>query len=65
VPLDEASCPPTLLAGLSDDERRITAREYFASFRWEPPAIDPAWLTASRFLALLDELDEPDGTRAR
>jgi hypothetical protein len=53
---------PELLAGLSDDERRIPAREYFAAFRWEPPAIDPTWLTASKFLALLDEVS---GTRAR
>jgi hypothetical protein len=62
VRLDEAVPAPALLAGLSDDELRITAREYFASFRWEPPAIDPSWLTASKFLAFLDEVG---GTRSR
>lgn len=58
MPLDEGARPPALLAGLSDDERGISARDYFASFRWEPPAIDPAWLTASKFLELLDEVGE-------
>ena len=45
-----------LVVGLSADEGRASARDYFAAFRWEPPAIDPAWLTASAFLALLDDL---------
>lgn len=42
--------------GLSEEERRTSVREYFAAFRWEPPPIDPAWLTASAFLALLDDV---------
>ena len=57
---DEAARAPALIAGLSDDERRIPARDYFGSFRWEPPAIDPSWLTASKFLALLDDAGSED-----
>ncbi len=33
-----------------------TVRRWHAAFRWEPPAIDPVCLTASAFLALLDDL---------
>jgi hypothetical protein len=50
VPLAE------LAIGLSEEEARTPARDYFAAFRWEPPLIDPAWLTASAFLAFLDDV---------
>lgn len=45
-----------LATGLNEDEARTPARAYFAAFRWEPPLIDPAWVTASAFLAFLDDV---------
>ena len=45
-----------LASGLSEEDARTPARDYFAAFRWEPPLIDPAWLSASAFLAFLDDV---------
>jgi hypothetical protein len=45
-----------LATGLSEEEARTAARDYFAAFRWEPPLVDPEWLTASAFLAFLDDV---------
>jgi hypothetical protein len=44
-----------VVRGLSADDARQTADAYFAAFRWEPPAVDPAWLTAADFLSMLDD----------
>jgi hypothetical protein len=44
-----------VVRGLSADDEQQIAAAYFAAFRWEPPAIDPAWLTAADFLSMLDD----------
>jgi hypothetical protein len=57
-PADERLTSPrdaSAVRGLSADDERKTADAYFAAFRWEPPAIDPAWLTAADFLSMLDD----------
>lgn len=53
---DAGTRTPPVVVGLSVEESGASTRAYFAAFRWEPPIIDPTWLTASEFLALLDDL---------
>jgi hypothetical protein len=58
APADDVPTSPRdarVVRGLSADDERQTADAYFAAFRWEPPAIDPAWLTAADFLSMLDD----------
>ena len=51
--------PAVVAIGLSEADRRRAAHAYFASFRWEPPRIDPTILTASSFLAMLEDVEAP------
>lgn len=53
---EEPTRIPSVVVGLSLEEGGASTRDYFAAFRWEPPLIDPVCLTASAFLALLDDL---------
>ena len=46
----------SVVVGLADTDAHTPVELYFASFRWEPPAIDPASIQASVFLAMLDDV---------
>ncbi len=46
---------PQALVGLAAADAQKTVDRYFASFLWEPSAFDPSSLSASAFLAMLDE----------
>lgn len=47
--------PHELPLGLTPSEAATPAREFFAAFRWEPPRVDPHFVTAREFLALLEK----------
>ena len=46
---------PRAVANLAEEDARMPVAQYFFSFRWEPPAIDPETISASAFLAMLDD----------
>lgn len=56
--LVDAISPPSsrVVVGLADTDAHTPVELYFAAFRWEPPAIDPASIPASLFLAMLDDV---------
>ena len=49
-----------VVVGLAETDARTPVELYFAAFRWEPPAIDPASIPASVFLAMLDDVRVDD-----
>ena len=55
APASRVSRARSVVVGLSENDTSATVERYFATFRWEPPAFDPAALSAFAFLALLDD----------
>ncbi len=45
-----------VVVGLTPDEEREPAADYFARFEWEPRALDPDGLTAAEFLDAFDSV---------
>lgn len=41
------------LSGLTPDEASQTAERFFATFKWDPPKLDPRAMSAEEFLARL------------
>ena len=56
APASRVSRARSVVVGLSENDTSTTVERYFATFRWEPPAFDPAALSAFAFLALLDDV---------
>lgn len=63
---DERTTEPAaaIVSGLRPEQQQTATSSYFASFAWEPPAVDPERLTAAAFFARIlgaEESDAPSG----